>query len=180
MQASKPKRTVSSATKAKQEEAANARTATLYSNLDAAVNNLNRLIESGKFFDAAPKKKTRKIPTASKPPVFIRKVGAVTITSDEPFDFRRYDSFKQKIKAEGFSIQGRIRFAYTDSQGEISIRTVILTAMYPSDSPEYVVGYCELRKEERTFRIKSIQDAIDMQQEDHIVDVGRWLFNRKS
>ena len=181
MQASKPKRTVSAATKAKQEEAANARRmAKLYSNLDAAVKNLNRLIESGKFFDAAPKKKTRKIPTASKPPVFIRKVGAVTITSDEPFDFRRYDSFKQKIKAEGFSIQGRIRFAYTDSQGEISIRTVILTATYPSDSPEYVVGYCELRKEERTFRIKGIQDAIDMQQEDHIADVGRWLFDRKS
>ncbi|WP_159402788.1 WYL domain-containing protein [Acidovorax sp. MR-S7] len=170
---------MSAATKAKQEQAAKERRmAKLYSNLDAAVENLNRLIESGKFFDPVPKKQSRKRSPTVKLPVFIKKVGAITITSDEPLDYHRYGSFKDKIKTEGLLTQGQIRFTYTNSQGEITIRTVNLIAVYPAESPEYLVGYCELRKEERTFRLVSIQNPIDTQHESPISDMERWLSDR--
>jgi hypothetical protein len=179
MSPSKPKLPVSAAPKARQEQAAKARrVAKLYSNLDTAVKKLSRLIESGKFFDPAPNKQSRKKPPAAKLPVFVKKVGAVTITSNEPFDYHRYGSLKDKIKAEGFPTQGQIRFTYTNTQGERTIRTVNLIAAYPTKSPEYIVGYCELRKEERTFRLMSIQDPIDPQHESPICDMARWLSDR--
>lgn len=138
MSPSKPKLPVSAAINARKEQAAKAcHTAKLYSDLDRAVENLSRLIESGKFFEPSPKKQSRKQTPAGELPVFVKKVGALTITSDEPFDYHRYGTFKEKIKAEGFPTQGQIRFIYTNTQGEITTRTVNLIGAYPKKSPEY-------------------------------------------
>ena len=174
----KPKRSTTAATKARQEEAAKARRmAKLYGNLDAAIANLNQLIESGRFFDPISKKQNRKKPPLPKSTVLIRKVGAITITSDEPFDYHRYGSFKDKIKTEGTPTAGRIQFTYTNAQGERTLRTVSLIAAYPARSPEYVVAYCELRGEERTFRLMNMENLIDTQDEVPILDIETWLVN---
>ena len=147
----------------------------LYNNLDVALANLNHIIDSGQFFTPIPKKKKAVAP--KKPAVFVRKVGALTISSDEPFNYRRFPSFKDKIKVEGVAIQGQLHFTYTNAKGERANRSVSMIAAFPNRFPEYLVGYCELRMEERTFKLANIETPIDPRSDMPIIELEQWLLD---
>ena len=155
---------------------ANARRhAKLGEKLQQAIRSFENTVASGQFF-APVKRRARKAPQASALKVTVRTIGAITITttvSQEPF--HRYESFKEKMKTEGMSVSGAITFKYINAAGDLTNRTVSLSKAYPIGFPEYVLGHCLLRNEERTFSIDRIIEPCTAMSGQPIYDLCDWL-----
>lgn len=71
-------------------------------------------------------------------------------------------------------VTGDVDLAYEDAYGGRTQRRVTL-ANYSSDGAGYVVGFCHLRGEARTFRLDRVQSAIDIATGEVIPNLGGWL-----
>ena len=56
----------------------------------------------------------------------------------------------------------RVRFAYTDKDGELSLRTVRPLGLYFWGTSWTLTGWCELRADFRTFRTARIRDLAEV------------------
>jgi len=65
---------------------------------------------------------------------------------------------EQQLGSLQSAIGGRVRIAYTDGDGEPSIRVIEPMRIYPArNGCTYIKAYCHLREEERTFRLDRIR-----------------------
>lgn len=154
------------------------RIAKLKEEVQQAIRNLERTIESGQFFSALPQTVRKRSPKPTSE-LIVRKIGEVTISVVAPDFPHRYDSFKDKMRAEGMSISGTVTFTYCKAAGDSTSRTVLLSCAYPILEPEYVLGHCMLRNEERTFAIDKIAAPMDVADGTPIRDMREWLRRTK-
>jgi len=65
---------------------------------------------------------------------------------------------EQQLGSSQSAIGGRVRIAYTDGDGEASIRVIEPMRIYRArNGCTYIKAYCHLREEERTFRLDRIR-----------------------
>ena len=82
-------------------------------------------------------------------------------TDAETASFHEYATFKDKIRTEGQSMQATIGFDYINSNGMHSHRRVQVKAVYPLTNETHLLGFCELRGEERTFVLLKMLNVRD-------------------
>ena len=103
-------------------------------------------------------------------PTFGPSIIRVTVVRDEaPTDF------KSHIRANGLKVQGRLQFKYENENGEQTKRTVQLSHTYPKVLFKYLLGHCELRNEERTFRLDRVTSPVDAADDSEIINLPFWL-----
>jgi WYL domain len=60
------------------------------------------------------------------------------------------------------NIKSKISFEYLNSDGARSNRTVDVEDIYLSNGSYYIKGYCNLRNENRTFRVDNMSNIVDL------------------
>ncbi len=73
------------------------------------------------------------------------------------------------------SVTARLEIAYIDSKGSESNRIINISGY---DGSAYLRGFCELREEQRTFRIDRIKNAIDIETGALIENVPVYLLEK--
>jgi len=97
--------------------------------------------------------------------------------SQEPA-FRHYwhhASYKDKIRAEGQAFTGTWRIHYIAANGEMTIRTVMISHFLARNESGHILGLCKLRGEERAFSFGGIQRAYDLESCTLIEDPLRYI-----
>ena len=79
----------------------------------------------------------------------------------EPFDAEEWEESRQ-IYADGFNCP--VTLKYVNHEGVTTTRDVLVEEVFISGSAFYLMGYCNLRKQKRTFRVNRIQ-GLDFGQE---------------
>jgi benzoyl-CoA reductase/2-hydroxyglutaryl-CoA dehydratase subunit BcrC/BadD/HgdB len=72
----------------------------------------------------------------------------------EPFDAEKWEESRQ-IYADGFKCP--VTLKYVNHEGVATTRDVLVEEVFISGSAFYLLGYCNLRKQKRTFRVDRIQ-----------------------
>ncbi|WP_350649604.1 WYL domain-containing protein [Pseudomonas sp. HY13-MNA-CIBAN-0226] len=82
---------------------------------------------------------------------------------------------------EGIAVRAHLKLAYRDADGVLSDREVMVSR-YVSDGDGYIVAFCRLRKDSRTFRLDRIIEAVDLETGE-VLPVSRmrsWLRKRRA
>lgn len=72
----------------------------------------------------------------------------------EPFDAEEWEECRQ-IYANGFNCP--VTMKYVNHEGVETTRDILVKEIFVSGSAFYFLGYCNLRKQKRTFRVDRIQ-----------------------
>jgi len=104
-------------------------------------------------------------------------LGEQPSTDGKRSNFHEYPDFKSKIRSEGIHVRGTVTFSYVKSTGEVSRRTVDVTAAYPV-FPTHILGVCRLRAEERTFAVGSMSEVVDAVSGEAVDDIIKWLYTK--
>ena len=72
----------------------------------------------------------------------------------EPFDADEWEEARE-IYADGFKCP--VTLKYVNHKGVATTRDVLVEEVFVSGSNFYLLGYCNLRKQKRTFRVDRIQ-----------------------
>ena len=86
-----------------------------------------------------------------------------------------YVDFKTKVRREGRECSGRLQIGYTNAAGEKTSRAVQVEYFLPVRGEFYLLGFCELRSEERTFHSSKIFDCVDTLTGKLVSSLDRWL-----
>lgn len=97
---------------------------------------------------------------------------------DVPLEDRFRDKFKLVVYREGVHIEETVEIHYCNSSGESSERNVDLKAYLDRGTVLYLVGYCHLRHELRTFVGARVRRVISHSNETNGADLRRWLSER--
>jgi len=89
--------------------------------------------------------------------------------------YYEYDSFKEKILAEGTPFFSRLGFWYLNSLDERTSRIVDIKAYLNNQNDLYLLGYCYLRNELRVFKQSGMWCIKNFTDNEEIVDLGIWL-----
>jgi hypothetical protein len=89
----------------------------------------------------------------------------------EPFDVAEWEDARQ-IYAAGFKCPSILK--YVDHEGVESARQVLVEEVFISNARFYLLGYCSLRMQKRTFRVDRIQ-GISFPEECNRSDVSKLL-----
>lgn len=92
-------------------------------------------------------------------------------------NFHEHPDFKSKMKSEGIHVRGALTFSYIKATGEVSRRTVDITAAYPV-FPSHILGLCRLRGEERAFSVGSMTAVVDAVSGEPVHDIIAWLYTK--
>ncbi len=72
----------------------------------------------------------------------------------EPFDVEEWEDTR-KILTDGLNCP--VTLKYVNQEGSVSTRDILVSKVFVSNSKYYMLGYCSLRKQQRTFRVDRIQ-----------------------
>lgn len=88
--------------------------------------------------------------------------------------YHEYETFKQKVLAEGRPVRRRLVFQYTNSRAVKTVRAVDTVAIFESQRGRYLVGHCYLRDELRTFRMAEAWEVFDVESGRTFESLGKW------
>jgi WYL domain len=86
------------------------------------------------------------------------------------------DNQKTVVYAEGVHIEETVELRYASPSGEISVRTVDLHAYLDRGAKFYLVGYCHLRNDLRTFILNQIIEVRSKGESISKSNVLAWIF----
>lgn len=87
----------------------------------------------------------------------------------------QYPSMKERVEAEGRRLTAHLCIHYTSSSGEGTIRTVQVSHVLFGSSETYILGMCELRKEQRVFRASRVSRAYQLSPTSLLAPLPQWL-----
>lgn len=100
------------------------------------------------------------------------------VVDEEPLDA---DAWRQEGDFERFnpkSIAGKVELLYRDASGNTTKRQVLVKECDVANQNGYLIGFCEMRKAIRTFRIDRVAKAVDMETGEIIKSLPRWAESR--
>lgn len=81
-----------------------------------------------------------------------------------------------ELGGRSFRCDVKLGFSYADSNGIITTRQIRAKAFMPwSDSDHLILGFCNLRKEDRRFLTSRMEGVTDLETGKYIYDVDRYL-----
>lgn len=102
--------------------------------------------------------------------------------------FRSAASYEPKQEADtspedddGIAVRAHLKLAYRDADDALTHREVLVSRYIP-EGDGYIVAFCSLRKDSRTFRLDRIIEAVDLETGE-VLPVSRirsWLRKRRA
>ena len=76
----------------------------------------------------------------------------------------------ERVRAQGRPVQARWRIHYQDAGGALTIRTVLISHVLPRGEAGQILARCEKAGDERTYRLRRIRQAFDLDRAQRVPD----------
>lgn len=88
-----------------------------------------------------------------------------------------YPSLKDLIRAEGTEYLTIWRIHYLSAENELTVRTIEISHLFAGNDKVYLLAFCRLRGNERTFQLNRIQRAYDLASSTRIQDPTQYILH---